>query len=84
MTSLTHTKVGTLGLLPLLALAHTLPARPNTLTQTHTRTTQSLTLKHCDDITDALTSRGQLGDVTQRQGNDITEMHGGITHALSA
>ena len=80
----THTKVGAPGQRPLLTLTHTLPARPDTLTQTHTHTTQSLTPRHRDDVTDALTSHGQLGDITQRQGDDITEIHGGITRALSA
>lgn len=84
MTSRTHAKVGALGGRPLLTLAHTLPARPNTLTQTHTHTTPSLTLRHPDDVTDAVTSHGQLGGVTRRRGDDFTETRGDTTHAVSA
>lgn len=85
MTSRTHTKVGAPGGHPLLTLAHALPARPNTLlTQTHTHTTPSLTPRHREDVTDAVTSHGQLGGVTRRRGDDITETRGDTTHAVSA
>ena len=54
-----HTTVGTLDLRPLLILPHPTPTPPNTLSQVHTCTTQPLTHRHHDDITDG------CSDITQ-------------------
>ncbi|KAK2499276.1 hypothetical protein MC885_018178, partial [Smutsia gigantea] len=51
-TSQAHTKVGTLGLHPTPILPHTSPTPLDTLSQAHTRTTQSLSHRWLDNLTD--------------------------------